>query len=167
MPLLKSGKLIDDPWVHWPDGDLERKGVPVIVSLRRWRDERDQLIGRAGPLGIRLTSDQVPGDILGDFDYFDVIALEFPAYTDGRSYSNARRLRQRFNYSGEVRAVGNVLYDQFLALTRCGFDALEVKEGTTEQDFEKALGTITVPFQVGLDDTPPAMSLRQRRMAAK
>jgi uncharacterized protein (DUF934 family) len=163
MPLLKSGKLVNDPWVHWFDDEPEPEGVQVIVSLRNWRENRESLINREGPLGIRLTSEQVPGDIRDDFEHFDVIALEFPAFTDGRSYSNARRLRQRFNYKGEVRAVGNVLCDQYLALTRCGFDALEVKNDNAEEEFQKAVTSISTPFQPALDGQPTAMSLRQRR----
>ena len=167
MPLLKSGKLVNDPWVHWIDDEPEPKDVPVIVSLRNWRDNREALLKRNTPLGLRLTSEQVPGDVRADLNCFDVIALDFPVFTDGRSYSNARRLRQRYNFQGEVRAIGNILRDQYLALTRCGFDALEVREGETEQNYEEAIATISIPFQSTLIGQPTAMSLRQRRQTGR
>ena len=165
MPLLKAGKLIDDPWVHWRDGETEPALGPVIVSLRNWRKNRGRLLERGCPLGIQLTSEQTPGEISDDLQYFELVALDFPVFTDGRSYSNAKRLRDRFGYKGEVRATGEVLRDQYLNLLRCGFDALEVKDGETEADWQAATQAISTPFQPGLDDQPTAMSLRQRRLA--
>jgi len=166
MSLLKFGKIIDDRWVHWPDDGPEPELGPVIVSLRRWRDDRDHLLERGCPLGIRLTVDQTPGEISDDLPFFEVVALDFPAFTDGRSYSNAKRLRERYAFKGEVRATGDVLRDQYLNMLRCGFDALEVKDGETEEGWLEAAQAISTPFQPGLDDAPTAMSLRQRRIAA-
>jgi len=165
MSLLKSGKIIDDRWVHWQDDEPEPDLGPVIVSLRRWRDDRGQLLERGCPLGIRLTSDQTPGEISDDLQYFDVVALDFPAFTDGRSYSNAKRLRERYAFKGEVRATGDVLRDQYLNMLRCGFDALEVKDSETEEGWLEATNAISTPFQPGLNNKPTAMSLRQQRMA--
>ncbi len=167
MPLLKEGKISDDPWVHWWDGDPEPEFGPVIVTLRRWREDRDHLLERGCPLGIQLTSEQTPGEIRDDLQYFELVALDFPVFTDGRSYSNAKRLRQRFNYKGQVRATGNILRDQYLNMLRCGFDALEVKDGETEKDWQTATQAISTPFQPGLEGQPTAMSLRQRRMAGR
>lgn len=164
MPLLKNGRLTADAWTHWRD-DGDDPGGPVIVSLRRWRDHREDLLRRGTPLGIQLTSEQTPGEIRDDLEHFAVVALDFPTFADGRSYSNARRLRDRFNYTGEVRATGEILRDQYLALKRCGFDALVVRQGETEADWEKAVNAISVPMQPALDDKPTAMSLRQRRLA--
>jgi len=164
MSLLKSGKLVDDPWTHWPDDQAEPPEGPVIVTLKRWREEKPRLLARGTPLGLKLSSEQTPGEIHEDLHHFDVIALEFPVFTDGRSYSNARRLRQRYGYEGEVRAVGEVLRDQYLAFARCGFDALEVSDDETEKGYQAAMSAISTPFQPALDQAPTAMSLRQRRM---
>jgi len=168
MPLLKSGKIIDDPWVCWDDDpDSDPSVGAVIVSLKQWRDSRDRLLARATPLGIVLTSEQTPGEIEADLKYFDLVALDFPVFTDGRAYSNAKRLRQRYGYTGEVRAVGQVQRDQYLALHRCGFDALVIRQGETEEDWKAATRAISTPFQPGLDQNPTAMSLRQQRMMAE
>ena len=80
-----------------------------------------------------------------------VVALAFKTFRDGRAYSNARRLRERNGYKGELRTIGNVLRDQYLFMQRCGFDALEVKECETEQDWQRATGAITVFYQPAAD----------------
>ena len=106
MPLIKGDRIVDDPWIAVDDEDELPEGAPAIVSLARWRAERDTLAGRNAPLGIRLRADQPPGEIAADLDRFQVIALEFPSFGDGRAYSYARLLRGRHGYRGELRAVG-------------------------------------------------------------
>jgi len=166
MPLLKGDQIVDDPWRFVDDADDLPAEGPVVVSLKRWRDDRDVLMARGTQIGVRLTSEQTPGQVEGDLRHFGLVALEFPAFTDGRSYSNARRLRERYNYQGEVRAVGDVLRDQYFHLKRCGFDALEVKEGETAEDWLAATSVITTPYQPASDGADSVLSLRQRRMAA-
>jgi uncharacterized protein (DUF934 family) len=162
MPLIKDDALSPDPWVSLGDEEALPEGAPAIVSFERWQAERDALAGRNAPLGIRLRSDQPPGPIAEDLDRFQVIALEFPRFGDGRAYSYARLLRQRYGYGGELRAVGNVLRDQALFMRRCGFDAFEVAEGTALEDWREALGEISVFYQPTDDDRPAASGLRAR-----
>ena len=162
MPLLKDGKLIDDPWSHIADEVAIPASGQVIVGLKRWREERDSLIKRTDPAGVRLQSDHTAGDVADDLEHLGVVALAFPVFKDGRAYSNARRLRERHGYTGEIRAIGNVLRDQYLFMLRCGFDALEVKEGETEKDWQKATKAFSVFFQPAADDQETVVSLRHR-----
>jgi uncharacterized protein (DUF934 family) len=162
MPLLKGGKRIDDPWVHVADEVALPATGAVIVGLKRWRDERETLLKRADPVGVRLKSDHTAGDVAEDLEHLGVVALAFPVFKDGRAYTNARRLRERYGYTGEIRAIGNVLRDQYLFMLRCGFDALEVKEGETERDWEKAVRAISVFYQPAADGQVTALSLRHR-----
>jgi uncharacterized protein (DUF934 family) len=162
MPLLKNGKLIDDPWTHVADEVAVPASGPVIVGLKRWRQERDALIKRKDPVGVRLQSDHTAGDVAPDLEHLGTVALAFPVFKDGRAYSNARRLRERHGYTGEIRAIGNVLRDQYLFMQRCGFDALEVKEGETEKDWQKATRAITVAYQPAADDRETVLQLRHR-----
>jgi uncharacterized protein (DUF934 family) len=118
------------------------------------------LAGRNAPLGIRLRADQPPAEIVVDLDRFQVIALEFPSFVDGRAYSYARLLRERHGYRGELRAVGNVLRDQALFMRRCGFDSFEVAEGTGIAGWREALGEISVFYQPTEDGRPAAPHLR-------
>jgi len=166
MPLLKDGAFADDPWTHVDDEGALPPGGPVIVSLKRWRAERTALMGRGSQIGLRLTSEQTPGQVADDLRHFGVVALEFPAFTDGRPFSNARRLRERFNFQGEVRAVGDIFRDQYWHLKRCGFDAVEVPDTETVKGWESAVSAITTPYQPASDGGDTVLSLRQRRIAA-
>lgn len=133
MPsIIRNGKVVADNWLAvdtvdgtlpqpLPDGDL-------IVPLALWLAHRDALIGRGGRLGIRLEGHDDPEPIAQDIGYFDLIAVNFPQFTDGRGYSLARLLRERFGYRGELRAVGDVLRDNLFYLSRCGFNAFELAD---------------------------------------
>ena len=162
MPLIKADAVAPDPWVSLGDDEALPEGAPAIVSFERWQNEREILVTRNAPLGIRLRSDQPPGPIAEDLDRFQVIALEFPRFGDGRAYSYARLLRARYGYGGELRAVGNVLRDQASFMRRCGFDAFEVAEGTALEGWREALGEISVFYQPTDDGRPAAHGLRAR-----
>lgn len=167
MPLLKQGAFADDPWTNLADDAPLPDTGPVIVSLKRWREDRAKLLGRAAPVGLRLTSEQTPGQVEDDLHRFGVIALDFPAFTDGRSFSNARRLRDRYAYTGEVRATGGIFRDQYWHLKRCGFDAIEVSDKETVAGWQAAVSAITTPYQPASDGGDTVLSLRQRRLAAQ
>jgi uncharacterized protein (DUF934 family) len=160
MPLIKDDEIVTDPWTSLDDEAALPEGAPAIVGLDRWRSERETLARRNAPLGIRLRADQPPKEIAEDLDRFGVIALEFPSFGDGRAYSYARLLRERYGYRGELRAVGNVLRDQALFMRRCGFDAFEVADGTAAAGWREALGEISVFYQPTEDGRPAAPTLR-------
>ena len=158
MPLIKDGKLVADPWQGSGDGTE----APLIVSLEAWQANEGGVQDRNAPIGIRLASDQAPALIADDVARFDVIALEFPKFNDGRAYSYARLLRERYGYKGELRAVGNVLRDQFLFMHRCGFDAFEVADASAAAVWEEALREISVWYQPTADKRRPAATLRRK-----
>lgn len=160
MPLVKDDALVADTWTRLND-DAAMIDGPVVISLERWLNERDVLSSRNGPLGIVLTSHETPEQISDDLGRFSLICLEFPRFSDGRAYSHARKLRERFGYTGELRAVGNVLRDQFLFMQRCGFDAFEVADGTALEDWLRATTEISVAYQSAADRRATAMAQRQ------
>lgn len=168
MPLLRNNAMTNDPWLTLGDDAPLPPAGRVIVSLDRWQAERAALTGFAGRLGVRLRADQSPALIADDLDRFALVALEFPAFKDGRAYSYARLLRERFGYKGEVRAVGEVLRDQLLFMARCGFDAFELADGLDTEDWRAALAEFTVFYQPTADGRPTAAALRlnTRRSAA-
>ena len=167
MALISSGRLTDDPWVTAADGEALAASGPVVVSLDRWRAERDALLARGGLLGIRLASSQLAGEIAADLAHFDLVALEFPTFRDGRAYSTARLLRERYGFAGELRAVGNVLRDQFMFMHRCGFDAFEVADERQVEAWRTAMDEISVWYQPATDGRVPATTLRHFRSAAE
>ncbi|MEM8120240.1 DUF934 domain-containing protein, partial [Morganella morganii] len=85
-------------------------------------------------LGVWLDADEEPESIAGDLDRFQVIAVNFPAFTDGRGFSSARLLRERYGYKGEIRAIGDVLRDQLFFMRRCGFDAYAIRADRSPED---------------------------------
>lgn len=147
MPLLKDGQIVEDPWVRVADNIPLPANAPAIVTLSRWRSEREALIHNASPLGLLLGSDEAVEEVVDDIGRFDLIALDFPNFKDGSNYSTARLLRERYGYAGEIRAVGNVLRDQFAFMRRCGIDAFEVKKQGDADAFVRALDEIGVAYQ--------------------
>jgi uncharacterized protein (DUF934 family) len=164
MQLIKDGVFVADEWTTVADDKTLPDG-PVIVSLERWKNEKTALLARDGKIGIRLKSGEEPSQIAEFLDRLDVVALEFPIYRNGRSFSYAHLLRDRYDYKGEVRAVGNVLRDQFYYMVRVGFDALEVGDNITPDIYRESIGTFTHSYQRSADDQPRILSLRQRMAA--
>jgi uncharacterized protein (DUF934 family) len=163
MPLLKNGAVAADPWHRIVNGEALPAEGPVIVPFARWRAERDTLVGRNTPLGVRLSNADPIAELAPDLDRLEVIVLEFPKFTDGRAYSQARLLRERYGYRHELRATGNVLRDQLLFMQRCGFDAFEFAHEQPVQAWVSATNEFNVFDQPAADDRVPAM---QRRHAA-
>ena len=151
MLIIKNGAVAEDNYqiVREPMSD-GFKG-DVIVSLAVWRAEREALAAHDGAVAIMLASDEAPTEIADDLDQFSLVALEFPAYRDGRAYSYARLLRDRYGYAGEVRAVGDVLRDQYFYMARCGFDAFEVKDAGAAEAWRGAMGEMSVAYQRASD----------------
>ncbi len=159
MALIKDGAVVEDAWITVSD-DAALPDAPVIVSFERWQAERDRLKGRNAPLGIRLASGQSLDEIAGDLDWFSVIALEFPVFTDGRAFTTARILRERYGFFGEIRAVGDVLRDQILFMVRCGFDAFEMEAGENAEDWRAAVAEINIFYQAAADRRLSVMEFR-------
>jgi uncharacterized protein (DUF934 family) len=167
MPLIKANGIADDLWTFVKDEEQLPPEGAIIVTLARWQANRDQLVARPNPLGIRLKSDQAPSTISGDIERFDVIALEFPKFTDGRAYSSARLLRERHGFRGELRAVGNVLRDQLAFMRRCGFDSYEIPETADAAAWAGSLRGLSVVYQPATDGRQTALAARHRPAPAQ
>jgi uncharacterized protein (DUF934 family) len=165
MQIIRGGAIVEDAWVHVPDGaELPAQG-DVIVSLDRYVEHHDALRQRAGQVGVRLRSDQGAEQVAAYVGALKLIAIEFPVFKDGRGYSTGRLLRERFAYGGELRAVGDVLRDQLFYLKRCGFDTFELKAGKDIQGALEAFRDFSVTYQGAADDPRPLF--RRRAQAAK
>ena len=161
MPLLKTGKIITDFWTRIEDDQEFAEAGAVIVSLKRWLNESDNLRKRNEPIGVSLRNDQSPSQIIDDLEAISLVQLDFPAYTDGRAYSAARLLRQRYGFKGEIRAAGNVLRDQYPLMLRCGFDAFIVNEGIDLAGWQASVEAMDTPYQNAADnDTRPVWAKR-------
>lgn len=166
MPLIKLGQIVDDPWIKISGDETPPATGAILVPYALWEQQRETLLARNAPLGIALAGDQPPTLVEADLARFELIALEFPTFKDGRAYSHARLLRERYGFTGELRATGDILRDQFLFLHRCGFDAFEVATQDSAVAWETALSEISVTYQPGADDRTPASVLRRSRPTA-
>jgi uncharacterized protein (DUF934 family) len=122
--------------------------APAIVSKTRWLVERKLLAARTTPLGLLIAAGEDVDDIAADLVRFALIALDFPKFSDGRAFSTARLLREKHGFTGELRAVGNVLSDQIPYMRRVGFDTFEVTHGPTRRALiEGRIAEVTLHYQ--------------------
>ena len=133
--LIRNAKLAHDSWQRLElaaDGGLP--AIPpqgdLLVPLKLWQSSASALLGHAaGRVGVWLAPDEDPALIADSLDALALVAVHFPQFTDGRGYSSARLLRERYGWTGELRAIGDVQCDQLFYLSRVGFDAFELKDG--------------------------------------
>jgi uncharacterized protein (DUF934 family) len=163
MSLIKNGELVEDEYFDASAGEALPPAGAVIVSLDQWQQQRDALVARGTALGIRLRSDQPPELIADDLAHFALVALEFPKFRDGRAYSYARLLRERYGFRGELRAVGDVLLEQLFFMLRTGFDAFDVQGPDPLGAYRTALADFSVWYQPTGDGRPTAVQLRHQR----
>ena len=169
--IIKHGALHDDVWqIVRLDGDnateadalaaLPLPAAGSIVPLALWLARRDELLA-AGPraYGVWLAGDDALDALLADLPQLALVAIDFPKFADGRGYSLAALLRRRYQYTGELRAIGDVLRDQFFYLTRCGFDVLQPRAGRySRAELEAALASLrdfSAPYQGAADQPEP------------
>jgi uncharacterized protein (DUF934 family) len=159
MPLITVDGLREDTFAPLADEAPLPDGA-VLVSLSRFQAERDALVARNAPLGVRLKSDESPERLGEDVHRLSLVALEFPKFRDGRAFSWARLLRTRLNFAGDIRAVGDFLYDQIAYQQRVGFNQWEVAEGFTLGDLRRALSEIGNVYQPSADGRKTIRELR-------
>lgn len=167
MPLLKGGRLVEDPWRAIDDATPLAVRESTIVSFARFQAERDALLARSEPLGVTLRNTDAVDALAGAIDRLDLIALEFPKFSDGRAYSQARSLRERLGFAGELRATGDVLIDQVLFMRRCGFDAWEIADADKAARFIEAFQTFSVFYQPAGDGRAAVSALRRLASAGR
>ncbi|MGZ5932854.1 MAG: DUF934 domain-containing protein [Rhizomicrobium sp.] len=160
MPLIKEGAFVADPFARVADDAPLPADGGAIVSLTRFRKDRDALLARNAPVGVQLKSAESPEELGDDVHRLSVVVIEFPAFTDGRGFSWARMLRTRLNFTGEVRATGDFLFDQISYLHRTGFDAFEVRDGFTLETFSRALREMSNVYQPSADGKKTIRDLR-------
>ncbi len=151
--LIRGHQLIDNPWhVVEPDQQsLPEDEAPLLVPIAMWLQHQDALRARSQPVGVLIQPHEDPYALLQEGVFqgagLSTIAINFPAYTDGRGFSIAQMLRNELHWEGELRAVGDVLIDTIFYLARCGFDSFLVKPGHDPEKALAAFKTFTVAYQ--------------------
>ena len=147
-------QIVDDDWRLLAEGEPVPEGGDVIVSVKVWNAERATLKSRAGRTGVCLKSDELPEEVEG-LSELPLVAVDFPKFGDGRGYTSARLLRERYGYRGEVRAVGEVLRDQLFYMARCGIDSFALKAGKDIEGALEAFKDFSLSYQAAADDPRP------------
>ena len=166
--LIKEQRIVADSWrllSRAPKGELP--DVPeqgdVILPLALWLERRDAFLAYPGKLGVWLDASEDPEAIAADLQRFALVAVNFPKFGDGRGYSIARLLRERYGYKGELRAIGDVLHDFLYFMRQCGFDAFTLRDDQDAQAALAAFDTFSEGYQTSVLRPVP---LFRRRLAA-
>ncbi|MES2601085.1 MAG: DUF934 domain-containing protein [Pseudomonadota bacterium] len=147
MPLVKGNTVVSDEYVHLADdAELPADGA-VLVSAERFLADAEAALSRNSKLGVIWPNNRDVDDLLPYLERLAAVALVFPVFRDGRAYTQARLLRERFKFRGELRATGQVLRDQFVFMLRAGFDAFEVKKQSDAEAFASVAKRYSVFYQ--------------------
>ncbi|QGZ41853.1 uncharacterized protein (DUF934 family) [Pseudoduganella flava] len=158
--IIKGTQIVADDWnlLRLAEGQepaaVEVPAGKVIVPLKVWQAQKEALASRAD-IGVWLDSDERAEELKGELDKFGVVAVNFPKFTDGRGYSIAYNLRMRLGYTGELRAIGDVLRDQLFQMKRTGFDAYAPRPDRSIEDALKGLTVFSETYQASVDNKLP------------
>ena len=156
--IIKGGKLIDDNWTTVDEVGLFPEGK-ILISLSSWNEQQVQFSKRLGEVGIWMNSDEQPEDI-ENVARIPVIAVLFENFMDGRGFSIARLLRERFDFQGEIRAVGSPIRDQLTYMVKCGFNAFDLADHYDPEEALTSLSDFSESYQTSVDQKEPLFRRR-------
>jgi uncharacterized protein (DUF934 family) len=163
--LIKDRRIVADNWRRLNRGaDGMLPALPergdFIVPLALWLERRTELGQRPGRLGVWLDSHEEPEAIAADVGRFDAVGINFPKFQDGRGFSTARLLRERYGYKSELRAFGHITRDHLFFLEGCGFDAFELREGEDAEEALAAFSSFSEAYQTSVARPVPLFRRR-------
>ena len=151
--LLRDREIVVDEWRYVAEA-ADEPAAPLIITLAQWQSEPDAWLARGNRLGVVLSPANQVEQIAEDLKHFALIAAEFSGPGEGRGYTQARQLRERWHFRGELRASGYVRRDQLFFMARCGFNSFELAESDIE-DAVSAFSTFTAAYQASNDSGLP------------
>lgn len=158
--LIRERRVVVDSWVFAGTPAKTSDHGDVLVPLSRWSAEREGLAVRPGRIGVLLAPADDPAVLVHDLPQLALVAVDFPHATDGRGYSTARLLRERYAYTGELRAVGDVGRDQLFYLARVGFDAFALRDGEDVAGALAAFADFSEAYQASVERPQPLFRRR-------
>ena len=162
MPVFEGGSVVADHWEHAGDEDHLPAGQNFVVCLDRLKRDQEGLLAREAPLGVSLTTASKAADVAEFLPHLDLVMIEFPKFRDGRGFSLARELRERYGFEGEIRATGHLIADQYALLLRCGFTNVEVPDNAKLDVWQAALARYTLAYQPGQTREQPLSWFRRQ-----
>ena len=165
MPLLRGGRFVPDDWRPLADDEPLPEGGAVIVPLARLLAGAETFLAYPGGLGVRLEPGERVEQIEPWLPRLGLVALAFPSFADGRAFSTARILRERYAFAGEVRAIGDVQIDRYQFMRQCGFDAFEVRPERVRDRWARAEIEMGLTYQPDYAEARGAEAVWQARRA--
>jgi uncharacterized protein (DUF934 family) len=163
MPLVKNGKITTDGFTRVADDEAIAGDGAILISAARFLEDPEGFSRRLGKTGVIWPNNRDVDDLVPHLDRLAVVALVFPTFRDGRAYSQARLLRERYGYRGELRAAGQILRDQFVFMLRAGFDAFEVSKESDAGAFTNTARRYSVFYQPTGDGRVTALHRRMQQ----
>lgn len=161
MPqLIKDNRVVDDSWTILADDTQSLPDGDLLLSFAQWQTFSNQIEAHKGNVGVVIEGNAEIEDIIEPLLHLPLIAINFPKFADGRGFSVASLLRDRYNYCGEIRAVGGFIRDQLYLLNRCGFNAFKFAEDIDLSEAAKSLEDFTETYQVSADQENPLFRRR-------
>jgi uncharacterized protein (DUF934 family) len=170
--IIKDKTVVNDDWTLLKLAENEAPeavAVPAgktIVPLTVWQAQHAALQARSD-IGVWIASHERPEVLKDDVSKLPVIAVDFPKFADGRGYSIAYNLRTRLGYTGELRAIGDVLRDQMFYMQRVGFNAFATRPDRNIHDALKSLTDFSEKYQASSDEKMPLFKRRMRAIASQ
>ena len=143
-----------DPSQSFPDDAAIPPGSCVMISRARLFNDGEQILACGARVCVLWPNSVAVGELVPWLDRIEAVALEFPVFSDGRAYSQARALREHHRYRGELRATGQVLQDQFAFMLRTGFDSFDVPKPCDAARFGEAVARYSVHYQAPAGPSP-------------
>lgn len=166
MPKLsKNGELLADNWqvlAKDATSSVSELGAGNWLVHIKWYLQNQELLTGASNVSVWLDSDDEAASVADLVKRLPVIGVNFPVFTDGRGFSIGRTIRERYQFAGELRAIGNFMQDQLFYLKRCGFDAFAVTESAPIESMAQSLRDFSDFYQAAVDQPLP---LFRRRIA--
>ena len=161
MPqILKDTQVVSDNWILLDENADSIPNGDILLSFEQWQNFPEQLSNHSGSIGVWLEGHAEIEQIIEPLLNLPLIAINFPKFADGRGFSAARLIRERYNYSGELRAIGGFIRDQLYLLKRCGFNAFQFSDENELSDAAESLKDFSENYQVSVDQENPLFRRR-------
>lgn len=166
MPLVKGNTIVADEFLHLDaDAPVPADDTAVLITAERFLTDPEAALARTGKTGVIWPNNRDVDDLVPYLGRLALIGLVFPIFRDGRAYTQARLLRERHKFRGELRATGQILRDQFVFMMRAGFDAFEVRKDSDAKAFADVAKRYSVFYQPVGDGRIPAFRRRLMHMS--
>lgn len=161
MAVVDRQGTIEDKWTHVADDAAVQSGASIIVSFARLKNEHNSLFSAAGAVGVEVSGDVNLDELEPFLPRLGVVVIRMNTMRDGRLFSLGRLLRERYKYTSDMRAAGDLIPDQALFLLRCGFTSFEVKDNFPIDSLKRSVAAYTAWYQRGVDRVSTVAELRQ------